>query len=252
MINPTVNLGPVVIHLYGLIIATAIYVGWVLSKQRARMYKIPGKIFEDPILFIPLVLAIIGARLYHVLSSWDYYSHNFILVFNISSGGLGIWGALFGGLLGFFPVSKLKGIPILSILDLIAPPLILAQALGRIGNYINQEGFGPPTSLPWGVFIDPAKRPYQFLENSFFHPTFFYEATLDLLIFVVLMSVSKRFNIPGQLFALYLILYSLSRFLVEFYRIDTWTVGTFKIAQILGFAVFILGLYLLFFPRKRT
>ena len=122
--------------------------------------------------------------------------------------------------------------------------MIFGQALGRIGNYINQEAFGPPTNLPWGVFIDKAHRPPEFQQFSRFHPTFFYEAALDLIFFVVLLYLTKKLKIPGQLFAAYLILYAFGRFFVEFTRTDTWTISGFKIAHLLSVIAIFVGIYI--------
>ncbi|KKR51357.1 MAG: Prolipoprotein diacylglyceryl transferase [Candidatus Curtissbacteria bacterium GW2011_GWA1_40_16] len=252
MISPTFNIGPFTVHYYGLIIAVAVFIGWTLAKKRASKYRIPEKIFDDPILFVILALALTGARLYHVLDYWDYYSQNFLLVFYIQNGGLGIWGGLLGGLLGAYFVTRVKKLPILGVLDLTVPYLALGQAIGRIGNYINQEGFGPPTSMPWGVFISPQKRPFEYIEFKFFHPTFFYEAILDLVVFGILIYFAKKSKIPGHVFALYLVLYPLSRFFIEFYRIDTWTIGTIKIAQFLAIMTLFLGLYLFYVLKKKA
>lgn len=252
MISPTFNVGPLAVHYYGLIIASAVFMGWALAKKRASKYKIPEKIFDDPIILVVLILALIGARIYHVLDYWDYYSQNLILIFYISNGGIGIWGALLGGLFGTYLVTKLKKLSILKVLDLVVPSLAVSQAIGRVGNYINQEGFGPPTSMPWGVYISPDKRPFQYMQYSFFHPTFFYEAIIDLAIFGLLIYFAKKTKTPGHVFALYLILYSLSRFFIEFYRIDTWTVGTIKIAQILGVITFLSGVYLFYYLKNKV
>lgn len=252
MISPTFNIGPLTVHYYGLIIATGVFIGWALAKKRAPKYQIPEKIFDDPILLIVLILALIGARIYHVLDFWNYYSQNPILIFYISNGGIGIWGALLGGLLGMYFVTRIKKLPTLRVLDLTVPSLVLGQSIGRIGNYINQEGFGPPTSLPWSVYISPDKRPLQYVQYSFFHPTFFYEAILDLAIFVVLIYFARKSKTSGHVFALYLILYSVSRFFIEFYRIDTWTAGTIKIAQVLSALTLILGIYLLYHYKNKA
>jgi phosphatidylglycerol---prolipoprotein diacylglyceryl transferase len=282
MFPKSINIGPLTVHLYGIIIALAIYLGWLLAKKRAHIYKIPQKIFDDPILLVPLALAIFGARLYHVLDLWDYYLAHPGLIFAIWNGGLGIWGALIGVLLGFWIISKIRKIDLLSILDLSAPSLLLGQAIGRIGNYINQEAFGPPTRAPWGVFISPENRPGEFINSTHFHPTFFYEAIIDAVFFIVLIFVERRIHYsssdrvrrgsrevtlkttnnlkgkfstgsnnnkrrlaPGQLFALYLILYSLGRFAVEFWRIDTATIGTIKLAHLLSVLTFAAGILLL-------
>src|SRR3989344_1414559 len=237
MLNPYLKIGPVNVHFYGLIIALAIYIGYYLAKKNP-------KIFDDSLLILPLVLAIIGARIYHVLDYYSTYSKNPISVFFIQNGGLGIWGAILGAVIGFYFFAKLRKLNLLTILDLASPSLLLGQAIGRIGNWINQEGFGPPTSLPWGVYINEQNRPFQFQNFSHFHPTFFYEAILNLAFFIALIELSQRFKRPGQIFGLYLISYSLIRFSVEFLRIDTWVVSQLKIAHLISVVVLFIGVYL--------
>ncbi|MCR4277778.1 MAG: prolipoprotein diacylglyceryl transferase [Candidatus Curtissbacteria bacterium] len=298
MIPRSFEIGPLTLHLYGLVIALSILAGWALAKNRAHLYKIPKSLFDEPMLLTPLILGLIGARLYHVLDLWSHYSQNPSEILKIANGGLGIWGGLFGILVGFVLIAKIKKVKILSLLDLIAPSLMLSQSIGRFGNFINQEAFGPPTTLPWGVYIEPANRPIQYMEFSRFHPTFFYEAALDLLFFFILLYLSKpssshslpsssrtrgsRFSIwssislrpfltvsvversrmtiektlglnlkvPGQTFALYLILYAIGRFTVEFVRIDTWTISQIKVAQILAAVTILIGIFT-FFRRIR-
>lgn len=251
MIPKTVEIGPLTFHSYGLIFALSILTGYLIAKKRADLYKIPKSIFDDPILLIPLLMSIAGARLYHVFDYWNIYSTDLISVFNLSGGGLGIWGGLFGLFLGLGIVAKVRKIDLLSILDLVSPSLILGQAIGRFGNWVNQEAFGPPTSLPWGIYISPENRPFEFASSTHFHPTFFYEAILDGIFFVVLIYLSRRLNTKGQVFAMYIILYSIGRFTVEFWRIDTWTLGTIKVAHVLALAGIITGL-LLFAKLKKA
>lgn len=247
-----VNLGPITIHLYGVIVAIAIYSGYVLARKRAHLYKIPQKIFDDPVVFVPLILAIIGARAYHVADFWSIYSQNLISIFYITNGGLGILGGLAGAFLGFLIIAKIKKLEAFDILDLAAPSLLLGQAVGRLANFVNQEGFGPPTNLPWAVFIEPDSRPNQFSNFSHFHPTFFYEAALDLFFFVIILYLAKRLKIRRRVFALYLIFYSAGRFIVEFWRIDTATTGEIKIAHVLTIIMFLVGLWLFNFRRNRA
>lgn len=244
MLPRSVEIGPLTIHFYGLIIAIAIYLGWYLAKRRAHIYKIPQKIFDDPILLIPLALAIIGARLYHVIDLWSVYRANLISVFYIASGGLGIWGALVGVFIGFLIVAKKRKLNFLNALDLAAPSILLGQAIGRFGNFINQEGFGPPANSPWAVFIEKQYRPPQYLSSTHFHPTFFYEAILNLIFFTVLLKLSERSKVRGQVFALYLIFYSTTRFLVEFWRIDTWVIGGLKVAHLISVGSLIIGFWI--------
>ena len=250
-LKPQIKIGFLTIHLYGLIIALAIYIGYALAKKRASLYKIPQKIFDDPILLVPLILAIIGARAYHVADYRAYYSQNLWAVFLIGRGGLGIWGAIAGTVLGFVIVCKVRKINVFSALDLASPSLILGQAIGRLGNYFNQEGFGPPTQKPWSIYISPDRRPEIYQNFSRFHPTFFYEAIIDLIFFVIIISLASRLKKKGQVFAFYLILYSTGRFIVEFWRIDTATVGTIKIAHLISIITFTLGILLFLRSNKK-
>lgn len=253
MIPKAINIGPFSFHLYGLLIALGVLLGWHIAKKRAHFYKIPEKLFDDLLLIVPLALSIIFARLYHVLDYRNIYFKNPISIIYIQNGGLGIWGAIFGAVLGIWIVSQIKKINLPNLLDLLAPSLALGQAIGRIGNWINQEGFGPPTNLPWGVYIDPASRPINYSQYTRFHPTFFYEAILDLIIFITLLVLSKKFKKSGQTFALYLILYALARFFVEFLRIDTWVARTVKVSQVISLATIGLGILIFLVQnRKKT
>lgn len=253
MIPKAIEIGPLPIHLYGIIIALAIFIGWLVAKKRAHLYQIPKALFDDPILLVPLVFSIAGARFYHVIDYWDVYIANPFSIIYIQNGGLGIWGGLFGVFIGFWIVAKVKKLQFWSVLDLASPSLILGQAIGRFGNFVNQEAFGPPTDLPWGIFISTENRPSQYLAFTQFHPTFFYEAILDAIFFVILIYLSKPSTVnrqqttakPGQTFALYLILYSTGRFIVEFWRIDTATIGNLKVAQILAALSIAAGLVIL-------
>lgn len=249
MISASFNIGSVTIHVYGIIIAAAIYVGWLLAKKRSVFYEIPLRLFDDPILLIPLILSIAGARIYHVIDYWSYYSNNFTQIIAVNRGGLGIFGGLFGVIFGLFIIAKIRKISFLAIADLASPSLLLGQAIGRIGNFINQEGFGPPTNLPWGVYIEPQNRPLEFFNSAHFHPTFFYEASINFITFLILINVSKKLK-AGQTFGLYLIFYAIGRFITEFWRIDTATFGTLKLAHVLSAAAFLGGVLLLIKSRK--
>jgi len=259
MISPQVSIGLLTFHFYGAIIALSIFLGWLLARKRAGLYKIPQRLFDDPILTVPLLLAIFGARIYHVVDYWSYYKNNLDQIFVVWNGGLGIFGALIGIFLGFWIIAKVRKVNFISILDLIAPSLLLGQAFGRIANFVNQEGFGPPTNLPWGVYINHENRPSEYLNFSHFHPTFFYEAIIDFLFFIVLLYLFKPSTVnrqlstvrQGQAFALYLIFYSIGRFIAEFWRIDTATIGTIKVAHLLSAFTFIFGLLLFLVIIKR-
>ena len=252
MIPATFKIGPLTFHFYGLMIAAAIYLGWWFAKKRAHLFRIPQKIFDDPILLIPLLLALIGARAYHVIDFWSFYRADPLSIVNIAGGGLGIWGAIAGAIAGFAIVAKARKIDFLSACDLAGPSLLLGQAIGRIANYVNQEGFGPPTNLPWGVYISPDRRPTEFINFSRFHPTFFYEALLNFVFFLILFKMSSKSKFKGQTFAFYLIFYSMARFISEFWRIDTATIGSVKVAHLISVVVFMIGITIFSRQNRKT
>ena len=164
---------------------------------------------------------IVGARLYHDVTSWNEVPDHWWGPFAVWQGGLGVWGGiLFGVLAGAWIVHR-SGQSVRLFMDAVAPGLLLAQGIGRIGNWFNQELFGKPTDLPWGLEIDPQHRPPGYFDHNTFHPTFLYELTYDLIGVAILLWVDRRFNIrrPG-LFALYVSYYCFGRFFEELLRVD--------------------------------
>jgi prolipoprotein diacylglyceryl transferase len=166
---------------------------------------------------------IVGARAYHDITSWDEVQaiDKWWAPFAVWKGGLGVWGGILFGCLAGAVVVKRSGNSVFQFMDAVAPGLLLAQGIGRIGNWWNQELFGKPTSLPWGLEIDPAHRPADHLADTTFHPTFLYELIYDLAIVGVLLLLDRRFRFkPPALFALYVSLYTFGRFFEELLRID--------------------------------
>lgn len=234
------------IHWYGLLIVTGVMLGALYAAWRARL---DG---EDPehvwnALVIAVLLAIVGARLYHVFSEprggmvgWSYYRKHPIEILYIWQGGLGIYGAIAGGVLGVLIYAWRAKLKPLQWLDYGAPGLAIGQAIGRWGNFINQELYGPPTNLPWGLIIDPEHRiaPYtdltRYPPETLFHPTFLYESLWCLLVFAVLALVAhylKSRLLPGDILLGYLIGYPLGRFFLEYLRPDAWMIGPLAAAQ---------------------
>lgn len=236
--NPGFQVGPVSFHYYGLILGLAILISFLTAKIVATRQKFPQNIIEELaiILIIPVIL---GARAYHVLHNWGFYAKNPVQIFFIWQGGIGVIGAIMAGITTLFIYSKLKKLDFLVLADLTTPALALAQAIGRFGNFVNSEAFGPPTNLPWGIYIDPVRRPENLANFSNFHPTFFYEAIGDFLIFLIVIFLPGK--LAGVKFALYLILYSILRAGLEFLRIDTWQVGIIKVAQLFSIIGFLAG-----------
>jgi prolipoprotein diacylglyceryl transferase len=164
---------------------------------------------------------IVGARLYHLATSWSEVPDEWWGPFAVWEGGLGIWGGIAGGVLVGGIVAKRAGASVTELLDAAAPGLLVAQAIGRVGNWWNQELFGEPTDRPWGLEIDSARRPDEYIFNDTFHPTFLYEALWNFAGFFMLLIVDRRWKIrPPALFSLYVAWYTFGRFLLEQLRID--------------------------------
>ncbi len=234
------HLGPLAPRWYGVLLAAGIFIGLLVTRrQLALRGRDPVLAGEIAVWAVPF--GVIGARLYHVVTDWSAFSGHLEKIPLIQQGGLGIYGAILGGALGMAIGARRSGVPLLVILDCAAPATAIAQALGRFGNYANQELFGGPTSLPWGLEIDPAHRPPQYLNDATFQPTFLYESIWDLIVLVVLLRVARRWRrqAAGSVLALYLALYSLGRFFVEGLRVDpAHHLGPLRLNQVVAAIVF--------------
>jgi prolipoprotein diacylglyceryl transferase len=212
------NLGP--FHMYGLILAVGTLVGVVVAEYRWRRRGYPKDGIYD-IAFWVVIWGVVGARLYHVITDYQLFEHDPWKAFQIWRGGLGIWGAVVGGAIAVVVTSRRRKLPTLVVMDCMAVGIVLAQAIGRWGNYFNQELFGRPTTLPWGLEIAPAHRPAGYLKYATFQPTFLYESLACLAIAGILVLVEHRRRLKfGQTFALYVALYTFARFFFENMRID--------------------------------
>lgn len=197
-------------------------------------------------LFWGILFGIFGGRIYHIIHFWKYYLENPIKIIKIWEGGLGIYGTILGTLLFFLFYAKAKKQPVLKWLDIFALCTPLAQSIGRWGNYFNQEVFGRPTNLLWGIFIPKNKRPENFLNYDRFHPLFLYESILCFLLFLFLKRIyEKSKGKDGEIFFLYLIGYPSIRFFLEFYRVNPWVIGSLNVAQAISILIILSG-FLLF------
>ena len=217
----TIELGPLTIHMYGLTLLAAIAVcTWVTGKRWVNRGGDWDLIFRCAVWGV--AAGIVGARLYHVITSWDEVPDAWWGPFAIWRGGLGVWGGIALGCLVGGIVAKRSGVDVWLLADCLAPGLLLAQGIGRLGNYWNQELFGRPTDLPWGLEIDPVHRPIDHLDATTFHPTFLYELIWDFAMAAVLVYLIERRLRPRPpgVFAAYIALYCLGRFGEELLRID--------------------------------
>ncbi len=217
------ELGPVPIRGYALCIIVGIVAAiWIGERRWVARGGQPGEVSDLAVWAVPFGL--VGGRLYHVITDYELYfgeGRSAWEALYVWQGGLGIWGAIAMGALGVVIGAKVKGIRILPVMDAMAPGVLVAQAIGRWGNWFNQELFGKPTDLPWGLEIDVAHRPTGYLDNATFHPTFLYESLWALAGAAVLIWADRRFRLGhGRVVALYVMIYTLGRGWIEMLRID--------------------------------
>ena len=247
------EVGPFALRYYGLFIAIGIVVATWLTGRELDRKGMDGTLALDSLFFI-VPLGFVGARAYHVATDYELYAGDpFPGVFEVWNGGLGIYGGVTGGFIGLLIFARIRGISPWAFADALAPGVVLAQAIGRWGNYFNQELFGRPSDLPWAIYIAPQNRPAQFADATSFHPTFLYEAMWDVLVCLVLLWVARRFSErlrAGDIFVLYVVLYSVGYFLVGTLRVDeTFLIGASVRGDLLVSGAFALGFALLLLLR---
>jgi prolipoprotein diacylglyceryl transferase len=214
------HLGPLFVHAYGMAYLVAVVVAVVIVQRRWAARGGDPALVQD-VALVGFPAGIVGGRLYFLATSWSEVPHHWWGPLAVWQGGLGIWGGIAGGTLGGLWVLRRRRVDIPVFLDAAAPALLVAQAIGRVGNYFNQELFGGPTNLPWGLEIDPAHRPDGYAQYTTFHPTFLYELIWNLALAGALVWLGRRRRIrPPGLFALYVAGYSGFRIFEETIRID--------------------------------
>ncbi len=264
------ELGALRIHWYGLLVAVGMLAGtYIAAQEFKRRGGDPGVVWDGALWVI--LLGLVGARLYHVFSSpndgsqggWAYYSRNPLQIVAIWQGGLGIYGGLVGGALGVLLVCLRRRLRFLCLADSVAPGVLLAQAIGRWGNYFNQELYGGPTgSAWWGITIDPPYRVrtpgadftdlQRYPPETRFHPTFLYESAWNLIGVVGLLWLARRQRLrEGDIGALYLIWYGSGRLWIElFFRPDAWMVGGLPAAAWLSLSSVTIGVLILLYNHR--
>jgi prolipoprotein diacylglyceryl transferase len=215
-----IELGPLTFRAYGVMIALGVLAAvWLAGRRFAERGYSADHAAGMAMWAVPA--GIVGARLYHVVTDWQKFEGNWGDAVKIWEGGLGILGGVILGAVAGLAYLRRHGIPYSVGFDVVAPALPLAQAIGRWGNWFNQELFGGPTDLPWGLEIDPENRPADHIDAETFHPTFLYESLWNLAVVAVLLRIDRTRRLaPGHLFAAYLALYSIGRLWVEALRID--------------------------------
>jgi len=248
------RIGPLSVAWYGIIlVAAALVAAYISEREAKRRGDNPEHVWNAFLLC--LFLGVVGARLYHVLSSLNYYIQNPLQIFNTRAGGLGIIGAVIGGIIGLLIYTRYAKLNFLHWADAGVPGLLLAQAIGRWGNFVNQELYGYPTNVPWGIYIEPAYRLPGFENYERFHPTFLYESLWNLAGFIVIMILSRKLASwlrDGDLLLLYGIWYPIGRFLVEFQRPDAWMMGQLATAQWISIVSALVCAALLVYRHRRA
>ncbi len=248
------NFAGLTISYYSLSILTGIILGYVLVSVRAKKYGVSTDHIDNLLLFT-LPVSILGARLYHVFAEWGYYKDNLDKVLSLQMSGLGIFGALIGGLLVFTIYAKIKKLNIWKLLDLGSLGLLVGQIAGRFGNFFNKELYGNPTNLPWKVYIPLENRVVGYEGYEYFHPTFFYESIWNLIGLMILLKVETQNAASlqkGRIFALYLIWYGIGRLIIGFIRIEPNDLWIFNDGQILSIILIIVGFTILLIKSRNS
>ena len=233
---------------YGIIIAAGILLGVAVTLLEAKRKGYKSELVFD-FLLLAIPLAIVCARIYYVAFEWEHYAGDFYKMISIREGGIAIYGAVIGGALAGFIICKIRKFPFLRLLDIAAPGLVLGQAIGRWGNFMNQEAFG-------NLVTDPAQRFFPFavyIQNlaEWHQATFFYESMWDLGVFFLLMFYRKKARHDGNVFAMYFIAYGIGRFFIEGLRTDSlYVLPGIRISQVLSLAFIAGGLVYLLLRRK--
>ncbi len=264
-----VRIGPLAVHWYGLLIVIGIILGANVAAYLARREhddpeRASGHIWD--MLLLAVAFGVIGSRIYHVISEpsvgmrgWSFYRENPLEIFYLWEGGLGVYGAIIGGALGVLLYTLIARLPPLEWLDYAAPGMAIGQSIGRWGNFINMELYGPPTTLPWGLRILREHRimPYSdmaaYPPDTLFHPTFLYESLAAFGLCLLLIWISTRYRHKlkaGDVLIGYLIGYAVIRFFTEFLRPDAWMMGRLAAAQVFALVLFFGGMLILGIRHK--
>lgn len=239
------------IRWYGILISIGIILGLLVAYKQSKFYSIDFEKVTD-IFIVCLPLSVLCARLYYVIFNWSFYSSNPSEILNIRGGGLAIHGGILGAIISSYFMAKYKKIDLLKLLDLIAPSFILAQAVGRWGNFFNSEAHGGIVSKEFISLFPPFIQKGMFIDGSYYHPTFLYESIWNLIIFILLLILSRKKLKKGSIFYLYLILYSIGRFFIEGLRTDSLMLGPLRMAQVISLTFIIICTLLLIFSKDNS
>ncbi|MCM3730392.1 prolipoprotein diacylglyceryl transferase [Fictibacillus nanhaiensis] len=257
MIEPidrvVIALGPIQIYWYGVIIMSGAFIGLLIATRESERLYLPRETFVD-LVFFAIPISIIFARVYYVIFKWEYYSAHPNQILAIWEGGLAMHGVLIGAILTIIVFAKVREISFWKITDILAPSLILGQAIGRWGNFINQEAHGGPVSRGFleDLFLPEFIINQMYIEGTYYHPTFLYESLWNFGGFIVLMSLRRTNLRRGELFLTYIIYYSFGRFFIEGMRTDSLMLTeNLRIAQVISIVLILVAIQIIWYRRKK-
>ncbi|MFX3630134.1 MAG: prolipoprotein diacylglyceryl transferase [Ectobacillus sp.] len=246
-----IQLGPFSIYWYGVIIGAGMLLGLWLAMREGQRRGLPKDTFMDLVLFA-VPIAILSARMYYVIFEWPHYAKNPADILNIRQGGLAIHGGLIGAVITGFVFARVRGVSFWKLADIAAPSILLGQAIGRWGNFMNQEAHGGPVTR---AFLEDLHLPefiinQMYIDGTYYHPTFLYESLWNIAGVIILLLL-RRVNLRrGELFFSYLIWYSVGRFFVEGLRTDSLMLGPLRVAQVISITLIILSIIAIIVRRK--
>lgn len=239
------------IRWYGILISIGILIGYFLASKQSKIHNVDFDKLTD-IFIVALPVAILCARLYYVIFNWSYYSMHTTEILNIREGGLAIHGGLLGAIVSGYIMARIKKVNFLDLLDTVAPSFIIAQAIGRWGNFFNQEAHGGVVSKEFISHFPTFIQNGMFINGSYYHPTFLYESIWNVIVFIILMVLSRKNLKKGSIFYLYIIFYSIGRFFIEGLRTDSLMLGPLRMAQVVSITLIIIGIILLIKSSKTS
>lgn len=252
--NPVAfNIGNFEIRWYGILIVLGIFIGIFIAYYNSNKLNLDFEKIIDGFL-VAFPCAIVGARAYYVFFEFDNFKNNIWSVFNLRTGGLAIHGGLIGALIGTIIYCKFKKIEMMKYLDVVAPSLILAQAIGRWGNFMNGEAHGDVVSYEFISKFPEFIQKGMYLDGHYYNPTFLYESMWNLIIFLILMIIlhKKKSNENGVVIASYAVLYSVGRLFIESLRTDSLMIGNIRIAQFMSILGVVIGItYIIYVKSKK-
>ncbi|HAM1940596.1 TPA: prolipoprotein diacylglyceryl transferase [Listeria monocytogenes] len=247
-----IQIGSISVKWYGVIIASAVVIALLLALSEANKRKMDKEIIVD-LLIWAIPISIISARIYYVIFEWDFYKNNLGEIVKIWHGGIAIYGALIGAVLTAIILSRIKKISFWQLADVVAPSLIIAQAIGRWGNFMNQEAHGAETTRS---FLESLHLPdfiinQMYIDGAYYQPTFLYESLWNVLGFIVLLIIRRTKIRRGELFLGYVIWYSFGRFFIEGMRTDSLMWGDFRVSQVLSLLLIVLSIGIIIYRRMK-